>query len=165
LAATTGVSMDRIGERERPAVSGGSARCSTRVAGLALYLLGQTHAVDRVLVAALGLACLVRPVFLIPFALQSRVIGDQFDYPFETTAAQNVDELLIIALLGIAAVHGSESNRAGDPDPGRGARDPLLHPRQVQAGPLADDPTRQTPAHVVDNVDPAARNRQPDRRD
>jgi hypothetical protein len=37
--------------------------------------------------------------------LQSRIIASQFDYPFDTRAAQNIDDLLVIALLAIAAAH------------------------------------------------------------
>ncbi len=69
------------------------------------YLLDQAHLLDRLVLVVLAVASFYRPVFLSFFALQSRVIAGQFEYPFGTTAAQNIDELLVIALLAIAAAH------------------------------------------------------------
>lgn len=69
------------------------------------FVLDRSHGVDRMLIIALAIGCLARPAFLVPFALQTRVIAAQFDYPFGTTAAQNIDELLVIALLAIASAH------------------------------------------------------------
>lgn len=69
------------------------------------FVVDQTHLVDRSLMAALGVAALARPVFLVPFALQSRIVAEQFTVPFNTRFAQNIDELLVISLLVIAAVH------------------------------------------------------------
>jgi len=68
-------------------------------------LLGRWHAADRVLLACLAVGCVLRPVFLLPFVIESRVIASQFDVPFHTTAAQNIDALLLIALVAVAATH------------------------------------------------------------
>lgn len=65
----------------------------------------QFHLLDRVLLVALAAAALWRPALLIPFALQFRVISAQTVFPFHTTAAQNIDQLPVIALLLIAAGH------------------------------------------------------------
>lgn len=69
------------------------------------YLLERAHLGDRVLVVALAVAALQRPLFLIPFVLQSRVIAEQFGLPYGTLAAQNVDELLLVVLLAVVGAH------------------------------------------------------------
>lgn len=69
------------------------------------FLLDQAHLFDRLLLVVLAVASFYRPMFLVAFALQSRIIAGQFEYPFGTTAAQNIDQLLVIALLAIAAAH------------------------------------------------------------
>lgn len=69
------------------------------------FLLGQTHLLDRLLLVALAVGSVFRPVLLAPTALQSRVIARQFAYPFDTTAGQNIDELMVICVLVLAAVH------------------------------------------------------------
>lgn len=69
------------------------------------WLLGQDHLVDRGLLLGLAVCTIARPVFLVPFALQMRVIDSQFNYPFGTRSAQNIDDLLVIALLCVAAGH------------------------------------------------------------
>lgn len=69
------------------------------------FMLDRTHLGDRLLVAVLALACLARPLFLVPFVIESRIIANQFEFPFATTAAQNIDELLLIALSAVAAAH------------------------------------------------------------
>lgn len=69
------------------------------------YLAGQWHAIDRLLVIVLAVASFQRPVFLIPFALEARVISAQFVVPFGTVAGPNIDALLITLLIGFAALH------------------------------------------------------------
>lgn len=43
--------------------------------------LGQTHAVDRWLLVALAMAASLRPILLLPFALQATALAGQFDVP------------------------------------------------------------------------------------
>lgn len=69
------------------------------------FLLGRWHVADRLLLVALGAAAWYRPVLIGAFVLQFRVIAGQFTYPFGSTAAQNVNELLVIALIAVAATH------------------------------------------------------------
>ena len=69
------------------------------------FLAGELHAVDRILVVVLALAVAARPIAIVPFVLVVRVSNEQFLYPFGTAAAKNVDELLLLALLSIAAAH------------------------------------------------------------
>ncbi len=69
------------------------------------YLLGRAHLFDRALVLALAVGVIARPALLVPFVIQSRVIAAQFGLPFGTLAAQNIDELLLVALLVIAGAH------------------------------------------------------------
>ena len=69
------------------------------------FLLGQTHVVDRLILVGLAAAAVARPMFLAPFAMQCRIMASQFNYPLGTRSAQNIDELLVIALLAIAAIH------------------------------------------------------------
>ncbi len=69
------------------------------------FLLGQAHFFDRALVLVLAGACLARPLFIVPLVVESRIIANQFEFPFGTTAAQNIDELLLIALSAIAGIH------------------------------------------------------------
>lgn len=65
---------------------------------------GQWHMVDRLLVVALAAAVWRWPVALVPYVLQVRIVSHQFDHGFATTAGQNIDELLVMALVCIAAV-------------------------------------------------------------
>lgn len=69
------------------------------------FLLDQTHVLDRALLAVFAVGSIYRPILLAPVALQSRVIAAQFAYPFGTTAGQNIDELIVIGVLILAAVH------------------------------------------------------------
>ncbi|MGI9616032.1 MAG: hypothetical protein ACR2QO_24175 [Acidimicrobiales bacterium] len=69
------------------------------------FLAGQVHAIDRILVVVLALAVAARPSAIVPFVLVVRVSNEQFLHPFGTAAAKNVDELIILALLSIAATH------------------------------------------------------------
>lgn len=65
----------------------------------------QLHLVDRLLVVALAASAWWRPLFLIPFAFQFRVIAAQTAFPFHTTAAENINELPVIVLLLIGVGH------------------------------------------------------------
>jgi hypothetical protein len=65
---------------------------------------GQWHTIDRLLVVALAAAVWRWPVALVPYVLQVRIVSHQFDHGFATAAGQNIDELLVMALVCIAAV-------------------------------------------------------------
>lgn len=69
------------------------------------YLLDQWHAVDRLVLIVLAVGVWFRPAVLVPFVLQARIIAGQFTEPFGTTAGENIGELLLVALLVIAAIH------------------------------------------------------------
>jgi hypothetical protein len=69
------------------------------------YLLGELHLIDRLLLLGLAVASFYRPIFLTLFVVQSRVITAQFVEPFGSTSARNMDDLLVFALLAIAAAH------------------------------------------------------------
>lgn len=64
---------------------------------------GRLHLFDRGLLVAMAAGSLWRPAFLLPFAVQFRVISAQTVFPFRTTAARNIDEVPVIVLLLIAA--------------------------------------------------------------
>ncbi len=66
---------------------------------------GQLHLLDRGLVAILALAVLWRPLFLIPFALQFRIVAAQTVIPFGTRSAENIGEVPVIVLLLIGTGH------------------------------------------------------------
>ena len=65
---------------------------------------GRWHGLDRLLVVALAAAVWRWPIALVPFVLQARIVNHQFDHGFTTTAGQNIDELLVMALVCILAV-------------------------------------------------------------
>lgn len=69
------------------------------------FLAGQWHAADRALVVGLAVASLVRPLFLVAFVAAVRVIACQFTLPFGTAAGQNIDAILIVALVAIASMY------------------------------------------------------------
>lgn len=69
------------------------------------FIAGRVHGIDRLLVVALALAVAARPVAIVPFVLQVRIVNEQFLHPFDTSAAKNNDELLLLALLAVAASH------------------------------------------------------------
>ena len=69
------------------------------------FIAGRIHGLDRMLVVVLAAAAIMRPVALVPFVLAVRIVNEQFLYPFGTVAAKNVDELLLVVLLCIAAGH------------------------------------------------------------
>ena len=69
------------------------------------FVAGQNHGSDRIVVAVLALAAIYRPLFLVPFIVQARIINEQFRFPFTTPVAKNIDELLLIALLAMAVGH------------------------------------------------------------
>jgi len=69
------------------------------------FLLGELHLIDRMLLFGLAVASFCRPIFLTLFVIQSRVITTQFIEPFGSTSARNMDDLLVFALLAIAAAH------------------------------------------------------------
>lgn len=69
------------------------------------FLFGRTHGLDRSLVVLLGAMSIWRPLAVAPFVFQVRVVASQYEVPFGTLAAQNMDELLAIVLLAMAALH------------------------------------------------------------
>lgn len=69
------------------------------------FLADEAHLIDRLLVVALAVGAFLRPALLMPFVIQSRIVASQFDLPFGTTAAQNIDELLVIVLVALAGAH------------------------------------------------------------
>jgi hypothetical protein len=68
------------------------------------FLAEQWHWFDRLLVVVLALAVWRWPLALVPFIAQVRIVTHQFDHGFATTAGQNIDEMLVMALVCIAAV-------------------------------------------------------------
>lgn len=69
------------------------------------YFVDQWHAVDRVLLVALAVGAWFRPIVLLAFVLQARVIAGQFGIPLGALASQNISELLMIVLLVIVAMY------------------------------------------------------------
>lgn len=69
------------------------------------FLASQWHPSDRLLAIGLALAALARPAFLIPVAIEARVINRQFVVPFGTEAGPNIDAVLVTILVGVAALH------------------------------------------------------------
>ena len=69
------------------------------------FLADRLHWPDRLLVLALGIGIYFRPAFIVPFAVVFRIVNEQFVVTFGTAVGRNIDELLVIALLAIAAGH------------------------------------------------------------
>lgn len=69
------------------------------------YFLDQWHAADRILLVVLAVGAWFRPIVLLAFVLQARVIAEQFAFPLGALASQNITELLMIALLVIVAMY------------------------------------------------------------
>jgi hypothetical protein len=69
------------------------------------FLADQWHVADRLLLVVFAGAAMYRPIFLVPFALQVRVIAWQFTLPFGTEAGPNIDAILTSALVVIAALY------------------------------------------------------------
>lgn len=69
------------------------------------WLAGRLHGADRLIVVALAAAALARPAFLVPFAVVVRIMAEQFVLPFDTPAGRNIDDLLVLAVLAVAAGH------------------------------------------------------------
>lgn len=67
------------------------------------FLADHYHGSDRVILIILAIGVFLRPLFLLPFVIQSRIISEQFVAPFDTTAANDIDELLVIAIVAVAA--------------------------------------------------------------
>ena len=68
------------------------------------YLANHWHTTDRLLVLALGIAAWYRPVFLVPLAIVARVMSGQFVTFLDSTAAENIGELVVVAVLVLAAM-------------------------------------------------------------
>lgn len=69
------------------------------------WLAGRLHGADRLVVVALAAAALARPAFLVPFAVVVRIVAEQFLLPFDTPAGRNIDDLLVLVVLAVAAGH------------------------------------------------------------
>ncbi len=69
------------------------------------YLTGRWNTSDRLLLVALAVGCVLRPGFLLLFAVQSRIISGQFEPIFHTIAAQNIDALAVIVLVAVGTMH------------------------------------------------------------
>ncbi len=69
------------------------------------WLAGRLHGVDRLAVVVLAAAAVARPAFLVPFALVVRIMAEQFVLPFDTPAGRNIDDLLVLVVLAVAAGH------------------------------------------------------------
>lgn len=67
------------------------------------FFTGELYLLDRVLVVALGVGAWYRPVFLLAFVTQVRIVNEQFSYPFGTIEA--MDEFGAIVLVACAAGH------------------------------------------------------------
>ena len=69
------------------------------------YVLGVWHASDRVLVGLLAAGVAWRPIFLVPFVAQVRLLNGQFAHPLGTDYGVAADELIVVVLCVIAAAH------------------------------------------------------------
>ena len=69
------------------------------------WLAGRLHGADRLVVLVLAAAALARPAFLVPFAVVVRIMAEQFVLPFDTPAGRNIDDLLVLVVLAVAAGH------------------------------------------------------------
>jgi hypothetical protein len=69
------------------------------------FFVDQWHAADRFLLVALAVGAWFRPIVLVAFVLQARLIAEQFAVPFGALASQNISELLMICLLVIVAMY------------------------------------------------------------
>jgi hypothetical protein len=79
------------------------------------YLAGRWHALDRLLVVALAVMSLCRPVFVLAFAVQVSVVLHQFSAAIGSQAGTNIDGLLVTLLLPVVAVvvlHAATAYRA-----------------------------------------------------
>lgn len=68
------------------------------------YFIDQWHVADRLLVLGLAAAVWYRPIFLVPFVLQVRIVEQQLFEPTGSSPSYNVAELLAVTLLVVAAV-------------------------------------------------------------
>lgn len=69
------------------------------------FYAGEFHLLDRLLAVALAVGVWYRPVLILAFVTQLRIINEQLLHPFGTVAIQTVDEFLLIPLLACAAGH------------------------------------------------------------
>ncbi len=69
------------------------------------FLAGQWHWGDRILVVLLAIGVVARPVFLVPLAIQLRVMSQQFLFPTGQSSTVNLLNFVVFAILAIAAVH------------------------------------------------------------
>lgn len=79
------------------------------------FVLDRWHAVDRGLVLALAIGSFARPVFLVPFVAQARVVNGQFSYPIGSEFGQVIDGMMmmILVVLGVALVMYAITGRRG----------------------------------------------------
>lgn len=69
------------------------------------FLAERTNPFDRALLVALAVGAARRPVLLVPFVLQHRILTAPLAVPFGSVQGQNVDELLVIVLAALAGAH------------------------------------------------------------
>lgn len=95
-----------LGGVARVAAIGGALWLAWGTSGYAFnYVLGSWHAIDRLVVVVLACGVAFRPVFLLPFLLQVRVLNDQFEHPLGADFGEATDELAVLVLLLISAAH------------------------------------------------------------
>lgn len=69
------------------------------------FLAGQWHWGDRILVVLVAVGVLARPVFLVPLAIQLRVMSQQFLFPTGQSSTVNLLNFVVFAILAVATVH------------------------------------------------------------
>ena len=69
------------------------------------YATGQWYVVDRLLLVGFGAASLVRPAWIVLLVLQLRVINQQLFIPTGAASTQNMSDLIVMAVLAVAAGH------------------------------------------------------------
>ena len=69
------------------------------------FVFDRWHGVDRLAVVILGVGALWRPVFLVPFVVQCRVVSAQFVVFLGFSSGANIDLMPLLVLLAIGVVY------------------------------------------------------------
>ncbi|MEM9611728.1 MAG: hypothetical protein AAGA59_02210 [Actinomycetota bacterium] len=69
------------------------------------FFAGEIHLLDRLLAVALAVGAWYRPILLLAFVTQLRVINEQLLFPFGTISVETIDDYLLIPLIACAAGH------------------------------------------------------------
>ncbi|MEL7157077.1 MAG: hypothetical protein AAFN30_10805, partial [Actinomycetota bacterium] len=69
------------------------------------FYAGELHLLDRLLAVGLAVAVWYRPLFLLAFVTQIRIINEQLLHPFGTISVETIDDYLLIPLVACAAGH------------------------------------------------------------